>query len=191
LTQYAEARWSWFGTITKAITYNAVISPTLYELATKLPFLGLGETRLERLPSVERLPRVWVELAARQLLLRAESEVHRQRRTAALCEMALRIGFQVPQDALRTASIVGLNRLPLLCRDPEQAKWIVRRAGQLGVSAMYEKTLPEFLGKEPSEVAVSHPNTFAFSRRLITLPTHSRVSDADRRMVEQTLRDAR
>jgi dTDP-4-amino-4,6-dideoxygalactose transaminase len=44
---------------------------------------------------------------------------------------------------------------------------------------MYRRTLPEFLGRSASIAARDFPNAFDLSRRLVTLPTHARLTQSE------------
>jgi hypothetical protein len=171
--------------------YNLAMQPLAFGAVATLPFLHLGETHLRSLAAVTRLPGRWLAYAARQIRHHHGLLDERRARTLALVDLLPGRAFLVPADALQTAAVEGLNRLPVICRDNEQALWLVANGGHLGLSPMYGKTLPEFQGLSSAEAAARYPAAHALSRRLITLPTHARIDVTVRRHLRELFLGAR
>jgi dTDP-4-amino-4,6-dideoxygalactose transaminase len=188
---YPTTGWHYPKAMLKAVLYNLALNPVVYGFVARMPGLGLGETRLVRLNNVERLPETWLEAAACQAAIASGAESSRRNRSVTMLEIAQEAGYYVPASAQSAARGIGLNRLPLLCRTATQAESLLQRGRRLGLSAMYRRTLPEFAGRSPEETAREFPNAYDVSRRLVTLPTHSRVSAGDLALIRRMLDDCR
>lgn len=175
-SHYRVHSWSAAGTAIRAAAYNTALGAVVYGGIARLPFLRLGDTRLQALRDVVRLPSHWNRCAAAQLQDHVRHLDGRRRRTLALCEIVAGSRLAVPADVLAVAGLNGLNRLPVICRDPDQARRLCADGASVGVSGMYGKTLPEFIGVSAESAAESVPNGYSLSRALITLPTHSRMT---------------
>lgn len=188
--EFPIVEWNQLSALLRGVLYNVATQPILYGAISRLPFLHLGETRLRPLPAVTRLSHDWLVHAARQLRHYHATNDARRDRTMASADVIAASGFLIPADAMATAAKAGLNRLPVLCRDAAQAQWLVARGKDLGISPMYGKTLPEFLGMTAADAAVAYPNAYAFSRTVVTLPTHARVDDTTRNKLRTLFHDA-
>jgi dTDP-4-amino-4,6-dideoxygalactose transaminase len=184
---YRVAGWNETYAMTKAAVYNLALQPIIYGIAAGMPGLGVGETRLVPLRKVERLPETWLQAAACQSALASSTEPIRRDRSATLVEIALQTAHEVPTSVQESVRRIGLNRLPILCRTAELAMSLREKGRQLGLSPMYGRTLPEFLGLSEQEVARVFPHAYDLSRRLVTLPTHSRISAGDLTLIRRIL----
>lgn len=189
---FPMAGWSRSGTVLKSSAYNLGINPVAFGLASRLPFLRFGQARLDQISTINRLPIRWMKYAAEQIAYQRGRLDARRDRTMWLCDNIVATGFQIPADAAATACTLGLNRLPVICRDAQQAQLIATRGYKLGISRMYGKTLPEFLEATSLDQGNSflYPNAMAFSRNVVTVPTHSRVGQRARRRLIQVFRSA-
>jgi dTDP-4-amino-4,6-dideoxygalactose transaminase len=183
--------WNMWYAALRAQLYNCAIHPIPYNAITQLPFLHLGETRLKDLQAVTRLPREWLVHSARQLSQQLAGIEGRKSRTQALAAIVHDLSYAIPPDALQTADREGLNRLPVLCRDAQQAAWLANAGKRLGISTMYGKTLPEFLGMGTAEAAAAFPEAWRFARTLVTIPTHTRFDADARSHLRRLLQNAR
>ncbi len=183
--------WNMSYAALRAQLYNCAIHPLPYNAITRLPFLHLGETRLKDLQAITRLPREWLVHSARQLSQQLADIEGRKSRTRALAAIVHDLSFAIPADALQTADREGLNRLPVLCRDAQQAAWLANAGKRLGISTMYAKTLPEFLGMSTAEASIRFPEAWRFARTLVTIPTHTRFDASARSYLRRLLQDAR
>ena len=192
---YAEQQWplaSWnrLATLLRSSAYNLAVKPGLYGCVASIPGLRLGETRLVPLAKIRRMPSQWSDAAARQIVVRQREVAARLARTSYLEEQLRKLGYRMFDDVTSGQSSDGLNRLPVLCSTSEQAEFLVQRGRKYGISHMYGRTLGEFIGRSPAWSAEHTPNAYAVSRRLVTLPTHSRLDDRDLSALLQVLSDA-
>lgn len=79
-------------------------------------------------------------------------------------------------------------RMPVLAQSESIREQLFERlwAAGIGAGRLYEKTLPELF--EPA-IQANYPGAEAFARRLLTLPTHYRVSEKDMLIMEEILAD--
>ncbi len=166
----------------KVWLYNQLISPYLYWIPDSLPFLKLGQTRFKPLDSLSlpcdalltmlpaNIQRYWRQGSEIQFLIR---------------EMLADLGKDEVVDLAVKACKVSpprLLRYPLLITSSclrDELYSALNREG-LGVSKMYPAPLPrieglanEFIDHEPL------PNAENFAGRILTLPIHPGVRDAD------------
>lgn len=163
----------------KIRTYNAMISPVLYWLPQALPFLHLGETRYHPLLSIEAMDQVRLDLLA--------SNIFRYQNDAEAGARCKKISSMVDSlDEVNNLPLVSnieekprLLRYPLLLENAYRDRVYneLKKAG-LGVSIMYPVSLPEIAGLDQVLNDKQYfNNAEVFASRLITLPTHSYVSD--------------
>ena len=173
---------------TKIVVYNLLIKPIFYSWLTRVPGLGLGETRYKPLAGIHRMD------ASRLVLLKANAE--RYFRKNRLQETALAKAFtessvdSVDLPCVLPARSGRLLRYPVLCRDQSERNRILKRATEqgLGATAMYVNALPDVADVKPhlyKQDAV--PNARSFAARLITMPVHCQVTEADTRMLARLL----
>lgn len=167
----------------KARLYNWMIRPGLFWLPQSLPFLHLGETRYHPLNSLQEMD--WIRLSVLPANIKAYQ--------AALMHVQEKLAVTLAECDLEQAGIIDLPRAcnipqhrrllryPLLV-EPERRDLLHARLQQqgLGASLMYPKALPEI----PALAALlsaqgSFPAASAFAKKIITLPTHLQVSEAD------------
>ncbi|MDJ0807948.1 MAG: DegT/DnrJ/EryC1/StrS family aminotransferase [Gammaproteobacteria bacterium] len=165
----------------KAGLYNRMISPHLYWAPQGLPFLHLGETRYHPLTDLGAMD------ATRLALLPANIDAYRRQPRDTY--HWLRASFQdlgsdeaglvdLPKST-GTPIDRRLLRYPLLVAPATRHSLFhaLRRAG-LGPSLMYPVILPEISGVQRLlEKQGPFPQARSFAERILTLPTHSRVSD--------------
>jgi dTDP-4-amino-4,6-dideoxygalactose transaminase len=175
----------------KARIYNVMISPSLYWLPQAMPFLHLGETRYNELTGIDALDKTRSNLLGSNIL-RYQNDIEAIARCKKISSML--------------DSMEKINNLPRLCNIEENRRYlryplllkaktrdrvyqILKRAG-LGVSVMYPSSLPRIrglnyiLGNEQG-----FPNADMFASRILTLPTHSFVSEKNIEKMKTILRD--
>ncbi len=163
----------------KARLYNFMISPLFYWLPQSLPFLHLGETRYHALSDIEGLDQVRLDLL--------KGNISRyQNDTAAITRCEKISAILDSQDKI--------NNLPRLCKmkanrrllryplllDAVSRDRVYRKLKQagLGASILYPASLPKITGlKGILDDKLAFPNAEMFASRLLTLPTHSHVSE--------------
>lgn len=175
----------------KAMLYNWMISPRLYWLPQALPFLHLSETRYHTLASLEGMDRI------KSLMLASNIKAYQNGSMDTQESLVTMLGEMNPErhaiiDLPRVCKISEERRLlryPLLLESGTRDRLYagLRRLG-LGPSRMYLAVLPEVPGLEsllPGQEAF--PAASSFAERLLTLPTHQQVSQADIVKMCQTL----
>lgn len=176
----------------RAAIYNLMISPWLYWIPQGLPFLHLGETRFVPLPVIAPM-----EPLARRLL---SSNIHKYQEDTAntrlrLAAMLNAAGVEPGQlldlsSACQVPDHVRLLRYPLLAEPAQRDRCLrdLRRAG-LGPSCMYPASLPNVTGLgQLLSGQGDFPVAEDFASRILTLPTHRRVTDVDIDKMGQILR---
>ncbi len=176
---YPLHRWIRGSALGRAVIYNLALSPSIYSLIARLPGLGLGETHLVKLAHVARLPDSLLRAAAMQARVATAANDRRAERCLLLSAIAAEMCYREPHSLAAGHSPCALNRFPLLCATETHAESLFERGHRLGVSRMYRRTLPEFLGRSASIAARDFPNAFDLSRRLVTLPTHARLTQSE------------
>lgn len=179
----------------KARLYNAMIEPRLYWLLQSLPFLHLGETRYHTLRDIGAMDQMRLDV-----LLGNISRYQDDTNASVRCE-----NISLMLDSL--ASLPGkLRNLPRICdvkanrrllRYPllveassrDQMYQKLKQAG-LGASIMYPVSLPKIAGVNHLLADQgSFPNAENFASRVLTLPTHTGVSQKDIDKIEAILRN--
>ena len=166
-----------------ALLYNLMRSPYLYWIPLGLPFLHLGDTRYHPLPAIETMDPARLRLLDRNV---SEYQHHKNDVQVALADIAKETGasggmvIDLP-GVCRVKPHRRLLRYPLLI----QAEWRdrvyyrLRNAG-LGPSLLYPSSLPRIHGlDELLQGQGDFPAADAFARRILTLPTHEGVRNAD------------
>jgi perosamine synthetase len=151
--------------------------PSLYGLPAALPFLQLGETVYHE-PTMPRPIALFCSALALETRASAEREAVVRRTRGARWKDTLH-GRSTQHVSVPTGGEAGYLRYPLRIVGGGQA--FAARYRALGVAVAYPTTLGELsavrarlLGPE-----TSWPGAEALSRELVTLPTHSLLSDQD------------
>jgi dTDP-4-amino-4,6-dideoxygalactose transaminase len=162
--------------------------PALYGVPARIPALGLGETRYHEPRPLEALG-----LGAAAVLLAsapdADREADHRRESAERLRAILEAAPAAAVESIRVNGQVqpGYLRFPVLDRGAAD-----RDGGRLlGILPSYPKALGRL---EPLKGLLSDadptPGSEALAERLLTLPTHSRLSPSDRRRLEAWLTPA-
>ncbi|MDT8452098.1 MAG: DegT/DnrJ/EryC1/StrS family aminotransferase [Gammaproteobacteria bacterium] len=167
----------------KARLYNWMIRPKLFWLPQSLPFLHLGETRYHPLSSLQAIDRIRLSMLPANIKAYQAAMMHVQEKLAVAldkCDLEQAGIIDLPR-ACNISRHRRLLRYPLLV-EPERRDLLYARLQQhgLGASLMYPKPLPEM----PALAALlfaqgSFPAASKFSKKIITLPTHLQLTDAD------------
>lgn len=177
--------------IARGIIQSTLGRPRWYGLPAAIPFLHLGETRY-RPP---RTPRKMSSVAA-GVLLRTHPTASREARLRR--GVAADLVARLPRRAPLVRPVVGAAgsgylRLPVLLprgfagfRDPDHVL-------RLGLASGYPATLASLEPVRQRMIGWSThwPGAEELTRRLVTLPTHSRLTVRDREAVLDALRDYR
>lgn len=166
--------------------------PELYRVPTAIPLLRLGDTVYRR-PHVPRLGTAAMHGVLSRTTMSVEAEAETRRRHAGRLLAALSAAeaplrpFPVP-----TGATPGYLRLPLLSRE-SGVRDLARDAGRdLGVMPGYPMPLSRLPPLRDALTPSSHgdvPGARALAERLLTLPTHGRLTEGDCRRLEAWLRE--
>ncbi|MBT8404806.1 MAG: DegT/DnrJ/EryC1/StrS family aminotransferase, partial [Gemmatimonadetes bacterium] len=176
------------GAALRGVAQWALGRPSLYGVPARIPALGLGETRYHPPRPLEALG-----LGAAAVLLAsapdADREAEHRRASAARLRAHLEATPEADVQPIRVARDVdpGYLRFPVLDRGAAD-----RDAGRLlGVLPSYPRSLGRL---EPLKGLLASaeptPGSDVLAERLLTLPTHSRLSPSDRRRLQAWLTPA-
>lgn len=175
-----------------AAIYNLLSAPRCYWVLQGLPFLHLGETRYVPLPGITGMASATRNLLTDNIKVYQEYRGDIRERVAAMLAPLTNIGtgFVNMPVACQTPAGRRLLRYPLLVDQARRDTCLERLQQQgLGASSMYPSVLPDIRGLEqPLAGQGDLPVARNFARRLITLPTHSRVTDTDIEHMRQILK---
>lgn len=166
-----------------ALLYNLMSSPYLYWIPQNLPFLHLGDTRYHPLTAIETMDPVRLRLLCRNVSKYQHDNNGVQAALADIAKETVGRGGGVIDlpDACKVQPHRRLLRYPLLV----QAEWRdrvyyrLRNAG-LGPSLLYPSSMPRIHGLvNLLQGQGNFPVADAFARRILTLPTHEGVRNAD------------
>jgi DegT/DnrJ/EryC1/StrS aminotransferase family len=186
LEEGSRVRDSVMGSRGASLAFNLATHPYFYGITSRLPGLGVGITRYEPLERPATLPRsAWGQVGP--AFEKYSHELHPSPWAAVVAECE-RCGFRVLRCASAAPAPAGPRlRFALLADSVERRDAAVGAlSGRgLGASNMYGASLDRIDGI-PAEVAQQgpFPNAAALAGRLLTLPTHSWVTEA---AVERTL----
>lgn len=175
----------------KAALYNGMISPRLYWIPLAMPFLHLGETRYHPLPAIDGMDTI------RHSLLPANIAAYREKGPGVQSRLAEMLGkLDLAQSAITDLPAAcgvtherRLLRYPLLVDATKRDRLFSRlhRHG-LGASTMYPEVLSKIPGLENRLAGQGpFPAAESFATRILTLPTHARVSSSDIDNLHQVL----
>ena len=166
----------------KASIYNILISPYIYGYLEKLPFLHLGETRFVKHHSIETINSAMLAHLYRNIksLIERRNDIQRNY-VDILSNIDNDRLINLPTEC-QGGSVQYLLRYPVLCVDIDYRDKLylnLRKKG-VGVSTMYQSVIPRVEGiKGQVSLGGVFKNAVAFADRLITLPLHTRTTDAN------------
>jgi dTDP-4-amino-4,6-dideoxygalactose transaminase len=162
--------------------------PSLFRIPSSLPMLALGETHYKE-PSPPTAMGAFAAAAAAAHAKAARAEIGARRAGAAallrvLTTRDLTGSVDLPRPL--ESGECGWLRLPMMTADSGMRDALVSSGHRLGFAGGYPRTLAElpamagrFRPVEPASLAGAR----ALSTRLLTLPTHSFVSERDRALM--------
>lgn len=168
--------------IVKVLTYAAMLRPTAYGVVTRVPGLGLGQTRFTTdYPIAAFDPRL-AALGATMLRHLDDFAGARRANAAALTTALAGVPHVVTVQA-RPGAVWAALRLPVLCdSEPmKRAAIAALNAAGIGATGSYPASLADVPEAQPHIAAgqVSADGGREVARRLVTLPTHPFVTPAD------------
>lgn len=177
----------------KVMAYNLLRWPPAFGLLEKLTFTGIGETRYHELPGIATMGgERRASLAAgldqdRRDALHIQTAIANFLRTARLENV---IDLAADPEAGEQPRLL---RYPLLARSHAVREALVNaiRKRAVGASRMYGAALPS-IANVPAQIARQGPfiNAKLLANRLLTLPVHSGIGEADLRRIFTVLRAA-
>lgn len=176
----------------KVLLYNRIISPRLYWILLKLPFLDIGSTVYKPLANIEPLSAANQSLLASNIELYRSDRLDTQRNLSSLLD-ELRIDQDKLIDLPRSCELgegCKLLRYPLLIAQDERDNLLQELEEKgLGPSVMYPTTLNRIPNIDDlfAEDSDAFPHATNFSKRIITLPTHNRFTQRDFKQVKLLL----
>lgn len=173
-------------TLARAVAQWSVGRPRLYGIPARMPGLGLGETRYHEPAPPAAMAAV---TAALIVATRAAAglEAMMRRENAERWRRDLRGSAHLMLPGPPPAGIGGYIRLPALLRD--DTRMAPENLRHAGLMRSYPATLYDLPALRPLITATGtrFPGSQALVRRLVTLPTHSHVTDRDRRAILDAL----
>ena len=172
--------------------YNFLLPPSRYWMVAGMPFLHLGETRYLPLAGIRPMPEsklARLEPAVRKVRQRQDRVQGSIRRMVAQLDASFVLDLAAACDVKNFSK---LCRYPLLLKTAELRDAVLSEltAAGLGASAMYPAPLPRISGIDDILAPQQrYREAEKFSKRILTLPTHSAVREEQiERMHEVFLR---
>lgn len=172
----------------KVLIYNLLLSPWIYGLVSRLPFLKVGVTTLKSLQSIYALDN------RRLKLLSANIRAYLKRSQTNSQAVSAGVPLGVIDLAAACSERSGrLLRYPVLfqTREIRNRQWRRLQSAGLGATAMYQSVLPEIAGvTELVTLRGALTGATQLADRLLTLPVHSGVRNRDLAAIEKILADS-
>jgi len=157
--------------------FNALLAPALYGILERIPQLGIGETVFTSLPGVHRVNNM-EGLLARGYAGVLKRPVFEGQYMETFGFLAYE-GWQFPLRSIPRC----LLRFPLFAPSEEIRDRAITRLNRrgIGASAFYQRSLSQISGVARFLDAGSEkfPNAVDFASRLLTLPIHENVTQAN------------
>jgi hypothetical protein len=171
--------------------YNLSLDRRAFGVLARLPFLGIGVTRVETLSGVRALDGDFAALVSSAVGVFRKELANTIEGTRRALSFATQAGLALPFDPASLPADLPLWRMPVLFDEPEQASRFAHAAVGFGVSRLYQKTLPEYFGVDSQVARERWPNAWRLSRLLVTLPTHGRLTERDWQRLERFVGEVR
>lgn len=165
----------------------ALSRPSLFGLATAVPWLHVGETRYHPPSRPRSLSRAAASLLQRTRELSTNEAASRRANATILLQEFERVGGAAASGLISPplSGTAGYLRFPLRVRGGFSGLTQLQRARSLGVAGPYPTTLDELavVRERMLEPATDHrwPGADSLVRELLTIATHSLATSADRR----------
>lgn len=166
---------------------QAVLShPLLYGLPARMPWLALGDTPFHEPWDPRGIAAAQAGvLHSAAMLADIEADIRRARALQLAAPMEGRAGLTTIHPPVSDGTRSGWLRFPVLV-DREVRGRALALGRRLGIAPGYPLPLPD-LPSFPGPHTVALPGATALSTRLVTLPTHRFVRDADHAALEGIL----
>lgn len=166
----------------KRLAYNLLIRPRLYGALLKVPGLGIGDTVFHELGDIEGLSKAGIaqiRTAIAAHLNLSDFEARRRALTQTVSELD---GWTDLPTICLAPSTRPLLRYAMLAPDAEtrDRALVGLQAAGLGATQLYPSTVASIDGVAPYLAPHDpYPNAIDFADRLLSLPCHSDVTEAD------------
>lgn len=173
----------------KMLVYATFLHPRRYWIPNSLPFLGLGTTVYRTDYPLARYDR-WMAPLGSRLFAKLDAIAAQRRAAAERYTKRLPWSARLRPIAPQTTAVPAYLRYPVLVAPEFRTKVInaLQREG-IGATASYPSAIndiPELQDQlEPQDRAISGGRDLA--RRILTLPTHSYVTEADQERIATIL----
>jgi perosamine synthetase len=168
----------------RLLLMTVFIRPTLYWIPAALPFLGLGRTVYPREIVIRRLSGMKAGL-----LHDWQSDLNRsnRRRSETATDLSRRLRLPLPHGPR------PYLRLPILVATPAERQRIYSRSQErgLGLSVAYPTPINEIPDIRAAFDGNGFPSARRVADRLLTLPTHHWLSEADKAAIAELCREVR
>lgn len=172
------------GTLKRRV-FAALLHPLPYGVLSRVPGLGLGETRYHALDAIMAMDRVRRELAPTNVGAWLARPRWREARIAELLDGCTGVELLPRRLAARAGRLL---RYPLLFDDRTRRDAALRGLRDLGASAFYDVALPQVSGVDAVLTSFPPvPGAARFAQRLLTLPLHDRVSERHLRQMAEVV----
>lgn len=161
--------------------------PSLFGVVAAAPFLGIGDTRYRVPVAPSRISSFSIGVLSKTVLISEAERSIRQRNARRLCSNLDALRLSAP--AVVPGGSPGFLRLPLLASGSSRSVTANDEARTLGIMPGYPMALCDLGGFGARRL--NRDEDFSGARRLaeglLTLPTHSRLSDLDLEKLERWL----
>jgi dTDP-4-amino-4,6-dideoxygalactose transaminase len=185
---FGEPRWT--GSVRSLVVSGAQWAlgrPVLFRIPSSIPGLGLGDTHFKSPTDPQRISAFSASLAFQTRDLAVEESRQRKRNAGQLSAIIERFvgGGLIRLVPVPERGESGFLRLPVVLASSLVKKGLAQEARQLGISSGYPKPLPSLpqLSGISAEAGNVFPGAEELAEGLITLPTHSLLSQADMRRI--------
>jgi len=164
----------------KYLAYNLVLTPYAYWLLEFLPFIKLGETRFHPLTSITAMPNNKLRFLKHNIDTYQQRHINHHSPCQPVAKQHAENSIAILHRQCPTYKKQQLLRLPLLFNelDSRDTFCALSENKGLGGSKLYADILPKILDVPCSLIADSAiVHAADFSKRLVTLPTHSNTDE--------------
>ncbi|MDB4528354.1 DegT/DnrJ/EryC1/StrS family aminotransferase [Pseudomonadales bacterium] len=164
----------------KYLAYNLVLTPYAYWLLEFLPFIKLGETRFHPLTSITAMPNNKLRFLKHNIDTYQQRHINHHSPCQPVAKQHAENSIAILHRQCPTYKKQQLLRLPLLFNelDSRDTFFALSENKGLGGSKLYANILPKILDVPCSLIADSAiVHAADFSKRLVTLPTHSNTDE--------------
>ena len=180
VSSLSEAAIAKPGLALHAALYGLSMRSTVLGVLSSIPQIDTGGANFSPMTGVQRMPERWAGAFAAAVGLARERFDAYLDETNSMLALAYDAGVCIPGRPSPLTNPLPLWRVPVLCQSPESAMRLASEGRHLGVSRLYSRALPVIMGETVEAAAERWPGAMWIAERLITLPTHGRLSRRQR-----------